>query len=97
MTQVAINEPREGAMKDSRPSPAALHNILAPNGARHAADELVGVASIFVFEGQVSHFHTLRANFISRLVNSGLSESQVMFRARHRSLSTSHKYYVAFD
>ncbi len=43
------------------------------------------------------HIHTLRANFISGLVNSGLSESQVMHLARHRSLATSHKYYTAFD
>jgi integrase len=43
------------------------------------------------------HIHMFRANFISSLVNSGLSESQVMQLARHRSLATSHKYYTAFD
>lgn len=41
--------------------------------------------------------HTLRTNFISRLINSGATESEVMYLARHRSIVTSHKYYTAFD
>ncbi|MEI7671104.1 MAG: tyrosine-type recombinase/integrase [Deltaproteobacteria bacterium] len=41
--------------------------------------------------------HTFRANFISALVNSGLSESVVMHLARHKSIQTTHKYYTAFD
>jgi len=43
------------------------------------------------------HVHTLRANFISNLVNAGLSESTLKFLARHRSTQTTHKYYTAFD
>lgn len=41
--------------------------------------------------------HRLRTTFISRLVNSGLSESEVMHLSRHRSITTTHKYYAAFD
>jgi integrase len=41
--------------------------------------------------------HTLRTNFISTLINSGASESEVMHLARHRSIVTTHKYYTAFD
>lgn len=41
--------------------------------------------------------HTLRTNFISRLINSGATESEVMHLARHRSIVTTHKYYTAFD
>jgi len=41
--------------------------------------------------------HTLRTNFISRLINSGATESEVMHLARHRSIVTTHKYYAAFD
>lgn len=41
--------------------------------------------------------HTLRTNFISRLINSGASESEVMHLARHKSIVTTHKYYTAFD
>jgi integrase len=41
--------------------------------------------------------HTLRTNFISRLINSGATESAVMHLARHRSIVTTHKYYTAFD
>lgn len=41
--------------------------------------------------------HTLRTNFISTLINSGASESEVMHLARHKSIVTTHKYYTAFD
>jgi integrase len=41
--------------------------------------------------------HTLRTNFISGLIHSRLTESEVMHLARHRSIITTHKYYGAFD
>jgi integrase len=41
--------------------------------------------------------HTLRRNFISRLVKSRLSQIEVMYLARHRSIATTLKYYTAFD
>lgn len=45
----------------------------------------------------VLKLHTLRTNFISSLINAGLTESEVMHLARHRSIVTTHKYYTAFD
>jgi integrase len=47
--------------------------------------------------GEELSLHTLRTNFISNLVNAGLSESEVMHLARHRSIMTTHRYYTAFD
>jgi integrase len=41
--------------------------------------------------------HTLRTNFISNLVRSRLTESEVMHLARHRSIITTHRFYTAFD
>ena len=45
------------------------------------------------------HFkiHTFRATYISRLVKSGASESELLYLARLRSIATAHRYYTAFD